>query len=352
MTRTKPNSIDWLSRLCADALGTRTCLASFCSASALLSLRLVDSTLYSLLRPCFVRATFCQRVVAALRQALGHANADSFCDLLRQSDAELSGSFLLAALEGSFTFQDVDVYQPFQDARDFSPLEVWLWKQSGGNLQIQEYDSDYSDNRMIYIERTYKLPGILSIQVLSCCVEIKPASVIADSDLDFLKNKFNGRRLVIGDVGSLRDRTSVYTRVTHHEFLSTRHLPWESCAVEVLQFRMHRANCHVGRVLKYAARGFAIQGMVIMDQCHSDVRHGDFRVLTILMHEEVFHHLVNHQVLVDEFSKQFSVQTFTVEKFGLFIAIDTCRYILKKKNQVSPDLREKLAFLLSLQFKV
>jgi hypothetical protein len=260
---------------------------------------------------------------------------------------------LLAALEGSFTFHDVDVYQPFHDAREFSPLEECLWKQSGGNLQVQEYDRDYSDNRMIYIERTYNLPGGLSIQVFSCCVEIKPRSVIANSDLNFLKNKFNGRRLVIGDVGSLRDRTSVYTRVTHHELLSTRYLPWESCAVEVLQFRMHRANCHVGRVLKYAARGFAIQGMVIMDQCHSDVRHGDFRVLTILMHEEVFHHLVNHQTLAEELGKQFSVQTFTLEKFGLFIAIDTCRYIFKKrKNQVSPDLRERLAFLLSLQFKV
>lgn len=269
-------SCSGLEQVLSDSKGAGLCLLRAWPASAVFSCRQVSRSLRTSIDRILAKRFFSKRIVEALARVIG-PDAGTFCRLINESSAKLAGSFLLGAIEAT-PFNDIDIFQPDDG---FSNLENWLWTKVEKKQDLVTYSRYWTKpNAQV---RTYAVEGWPRIQVVSCS---SPRQTIAHADLDFLKNAFDGLALRIQKLQALATRSSEYTVTSH---LGLGQAPMKDCSARTVSLRIHAVYCHVGRIFKYAARGFAIAGFRVEDRTC-----GELTTRIVFTHEGEFHRLVRH----------------------------------------------------------
>lgn len=187
---------------------------------------------------------------------------DAFMEALISSNAIISGSFILQALLGEDWKTDVDIFQksdydPENTCRrsgKFSPIENYLWENSGKDDTKFEYDNYFQlENVGIDIVRTYSINNI-NIQVINIGEFINYDNIIHtlnnfiknQFDFTFCMNTYDGLNLNIFDPQSIKNKTSTnkFIKIQMHEN--------QKCDIGTVASNIHY------RCLKYMDKGFTI----------------------------------------------------------------------------------------------
>lgn len=244
--------------------------AQFLPASSIFNIRCVNRKLYDHVQFWKYNKILLKRIHQGLDKimALNQMNLAIFLASLVDSDAVVSGSSIQEWINNDSRLKanDVDIYQYYAPDRHFSPIENYLWK----TIDQKELNSDYISyaniseikNIRIYqknkkildnINRnkfTVNDEGTYPIQIMNIFNSNRDCTIdqwINNSfDMDFLKSTFDGHRLVICDVQSIRDQTSIYKV----EGTNTN------------QFQDNSLDCrHAKRIFKYLKRGYTFSNL-------------------------------------------------------------------------------------------
>jgi len=234
-----------------------------------------------------------KRIAAALSPSI---YGDGFLASIRASSAVVTGSFVLAAIEGvKWTPDDVDIWtsRQIRNAVELLPVERYLAAHAAATPRVynsEKYLSGAYEYAIVVEDRVHlvqviqpdSLMGPLhaSISHLAECVH----HITSTFDLNFLKNTFDGTTVTLHDTTALLTHSSRFNR------MPGKALP----------------DHYVGRVLKYLDRGFVITGFRVAEI----TTEGGFHLRECYMDNDLW------TVLIDE---QEAIQAVQVVAPGLRI---------------------------------
>jgi hypothetical protein len=167
------------------------------------------------------------RVMAKLNEIFGAKTTD-FVRALQESNAVISGSFVLQALlNENWQDSDIDIYikvireydaklrdEKRYNGKNFCAIENWCWFENKCDEKTHEYEQyPHLSGVDIDVLSKYNVNGI-SIQIMKCSTELLDINDFIDKTFDhgFCKVTFDGKQVFILDQTSLRDRTSSYVQ--------------------------------------------------------------------------------------------------------------------------------------------
>jgi hypothetical protein len=223
------------------------CIARMLPLSDILSLRLVCKATVRVLG----FKILVPRVLSALGRFFGSGLQD-FLIALRVDGGLVSGSFLLAALQSDFQARDLDLYLPLSySSFASSSLTAWLSEFP----QVEQYhigeseDPPYSHLPFSVVRFWDRaLERVIDVMFLKDGYQsLRPETWLRSwPDMDFLKNTFDGQKLVLWN-----NLTSLQTKSAPlRQFPSIAQQTTE-------QFKMINWN----RICKYLARGFSLTNL-------------------------------------------------------------------------------------------
>jgi hypothetical protein len=192
------------------------CLQGFVSLVDALNLQLVSTAFCAGVLSWKNSATFKTLVDKHMKQLFG-LQWTPLCQIMQQTGAKLTGSYLLQQLDGAaWVANDLDI---FVDEDRAEPLFEYFYSQFAADPSTCK---DYHDSIPVSRILTVEHQG-LKIQLISVDSEELPwetpsvdGYVDAIFDLAFIKNTFDGRRLQVHAKQALRDRSASLVRTDGH----------------------------------------------------------------------------------------------------------------------------------------
>jgi hypothetical protein len=160
---------------------------------------------------------------------------------LEQEQALVSGSTILSFITGcEFENSDLDTI-----AYDNDSLEVWLNKYNIENLIVDKDSIDYKSIRSVTNKYNILVDDLVYVKIdVTTPYKCTLLEHVDSYDLDFLKNYFDGHRLVVTKKNSIMTKSSFYQNPSLFDPTNSRD-----------EYKFLKA---IGRCKKYEYRGYTI----------------------------------------------------------------------------------------------
>lgn len=221
-----------------------------------LALRYTCKSLYSTPQPDF-RTIFLKRVAPFVHEP------ESFCRLLYQDGAYVSGSFILDCLYNTYTHNDIDIY--YQDMGELYHLGKLDFKDHLlGKGYHQQYDDHSGITNLSIIDQTGVPPDeqTYPLQLIPILGGRKAISqfIWKTFDMDLLKNYFDGQELRVANYSTKFSRSD-FIKPNFYILMKTYDIHTKCDQI------VHNWQCKCGvisrgitkkRIKKYNQRGFHV----------------------------------------------------------------------------------------------